>query len=123
MEQNDARLQVKSFRDQVSQLKSEQNIRARGRDFIDGFSALMDEFPGVVTSVTGTGLLFAAEIDPDRFPVVGPDGIEVRCRRAGIGVIHGGQNALRVTPHFRVTKAEVDLIVDGVRQVLRGLIG
>ncbi len=33
-------------------------------------------------------------------------------------MIHGGTNSLRFTPHFAVNSAEIDLIVDGVRQAL-----
>ncbi|HPA02770.1 MAG TPA: ornithine/acetylornithine aminotransferase, partial [Chiayiivirga sp.] len=36
----------------------------------------------------------------------------------GIGVIHGGANSLRFTPHFAITSREVDLVVDSVRQAL-----
>ena len=39
-------------------------------------------------------------------------------RHNGIGVIHGGKNALRFTPHFGITTDEIDLIVDGVRKSL-----
>ena len=40
-------------------------------------------------------------------------------RERGIGVIHGGVNSLRFTPHFNITSAEVDLIVAHVRTALR----
>ena len=30
-------------------------------------------------------------------------------------MIHGGENALRFTPHFRITSAEIDLIVNLIR--------
>ena len=40
-------------------------------------------------------------------------------REHGIGVIHGGANSLRFTPHFEVTSAEVDLIIDQVRIALK----
>jgi hypothetical protein len=39
-------------------------------------------------------------------------------RLNGVGVIHGGKNALRFTPHFGITSEEVDLVVDSVRQSL-----
>ena len=39
----------------------------------------------------------------------------------GLGVIHGGKNALRFTPHFSVTSDELDLLVRVVRQGLRAL--
>jgi acetylornithine/succinyldiaminopimelate/putrescine aminotransferase len=34
-------------------------------------------------------------------------------------VIHGGANSLRFTPHFQVTSAEVDLIIEEIRHALK----
>lgn len=96
-----------------------ENIRRRGVEFVDKLNQLADELgDGVITGVSGTGLLLAAELDPERFPVVGVDGMETRCRRLGFGVIHGGKNALRLTPHFGITTPEIDLIVGIIREVL-----
>jgi hypothetical protein len=39
-------------------------------------------------------------------------------REHGYGVIHGGANSLRFTPHFDVSAAEADLLVEGVRRAL-----
>jgi acetylornithine/succinyldiaminopimelate/putrescine aminotransferase len=39
-------------------------------------------------------------------------------RERGIGVIHGGTNSLRFTPHFGVTSEEVDLVVENIRHAL-----
>jgi 4-aminobutyrate aminotransferase-like enzyme len=39
-------------------------------------------------------------------------------RFKGIGVIHGGENALRFTPHFGITSKEVDLVVAAVKDAL-----
>ena len=78
----------------------------------------MTEFPGLVTKVQGTGLLFSAELHPE-IEVVGFQGIETWLRKHGLGVIHGGENSLRFTPHFAITTAEVDLIVDLVRQGIK----
>jgi acetylornithine/succinyldiaminopimelate/putrescine aminotransferase len=91
------------------------NIQDRGADFIDGLNGLMEEFPGLVTKVQGTGLLFSAELHP-AIEVVGFDGIETWLRKNGLGVIHGGENSLRFTPHFAISRAEVDLIITLVRQ-------
>ena len=33
-------------------------------------------------------------------------------------MIHGGQNALRFTPHFAITSEEIDMIVDILREAL-----
>ena len=96
-----------------------QNIRDRGVEFIEKLTALGEELGnGIVLKVQGTGLLLAAELDPERFPVVGFDGIEERCRVKGFGVIHGGKNALRLTPHFNIQTEEVDMIIDIIRDVL-----
>jgi len=39
-------------------------------------------------------------------------------RTRGVGVIHGGTNSLRFTPHFNVSSDEIGLIVDAVKQAL-----
>jgi len=95
------------------------NIQARGTEFVAKLTALGEELgDGIIVKVQGTGLLLAAELDPNRFPVIGFDGIEERCRVKGFGVIHGGKNALRLTPHFNITSEEIDMIVDIIRDVL-----
>jgi acetylornithine/succinyldiaminopimelate/putrescine aminotransferase len=98
------------------------NIRDRGDEFLQKLSGLMIEFPGLVTKVQGTGLLFSAELHPN-IPVVGFEGIETWLRKQGLGVIHGGENSLRFTPHFGVSSAEVDLIVDRVRAGIKAFSG
>ena len=94
------------------------NIRDRGVEFVEKFTKLQEEFPHVITKVQGTGLLCSAELEPTQFPVVGIEAVEPWCRRRGLGVIHGGVNALRFTPHFNITSKEIDLIVDIVRESL-----
>lgn len=94
------------------------NICDRGTEFVEKFTLLQKEFPEVITKVQGTGLLCSAELEPSKFPVVGMDAVEPWCRKRGLGVIHGGENALRFTPHFAITTEEVDLIVKIVRESL-----
>ena len=67
--------------------------------------------------VQGTGLLFSCELAP-QFKGYGVGSTEEWLREHGMGVIHGGANSLRFTPHFAITSEEVDLIVDHVRQAL-----
>ena len=95
------------------------NIKDRGKEFVDKLKLLADELPGTITKVQGTGLLLSAELDPERFPVVGFDAVEPWCRRRGLGVIHGGINALRFTPHFMITSKEIDMIIDVVREAIK----
>ena len=96
-----------------------QNIRDRGREFVDKLKALAEEIPGTITQVQGTGLLLSAELDPDKMKVVGFDDVEVWCRKQGLGVIHGGINALRYTPHFNITTEEVDLVIEITRRAIK----
>ncbi len=95
-----------------------ENIRARGIELVSGLQRLADEMPDIVVKVQGTGLLCCAELNPETHKVVGFGQVEERCREMGLGIIHGGQNALRFTPHFEITSEEVDLVVDLVRQAL-----
>ena len=93
------------------------NIRARGAEFVDKLGKLQKELPGLITKVQGTGLLFSCEL-ASQFKCYGADSTEEWMREHGVSVIHGGVNSLRFTPHFAVTEAEVDLVIDGVRQAL-----
>jgi len=95
------------------------NIKDRGIEFVEKLNMLSEELPGTITKVQGTGLLVSAELDPTRFPVVGFDAVEPWCRRRGLGVIHGGVNALRFTPHFHITSHEIDMIIDIVRDSIK----
>ncbi|MGN2250911.1 aminotransferase class III-fold pyridoxal phosphate-dependent enzyme [Frateuria sp. GZRe14] len=93
------------------------NIKARGEEFVAKLEKLKDELGGLITKVQGTGLLFSCELAP-QFKCYGSNSTEEYMREHGVGVIHGGANSLRFTPHFNVTSAEVDLVVDHVRQAL-----
>ncbi|TDR44066.1 L-lysine 6-transaminase precursor [Tahibacter aquaticus] len=93
------------------------NIRDRGQQFLRKLEALKAELPGFITKVQGTGLLFSCELSAE-FKCYGSNSTEEYMREQGFGVIHGGTNSLRFTPHFTITDAEVDLVVDGVRQAL-----
>jgi acetylornithine/succinyldiaminopimelate/putrescine aminotransferase len=96
------------------------NIVAKGQEFLDKLNALKGELSGAITKVQGTGLLFSCELDP-AYKAYGVDSAEEYMRLNGIGVIHGGENSLRFTPHFNVTSDEVDLIVAQLKDaVLHG---
>jgi len=93
------------------------NIRERGKEFVDKLNALKNELGGLITKVQGTGLLFSCELAAE-YKCYGAGSTEEYMREHGVGVIHGGANSLRFTPHFNVTSAEVDLIVSHVRRAL-----
>lgn len=93
------------------------NIRERGAEFVSKLNALKNDLGGLITKVQGTGLLFSCELS-DAFKCYGTGSTEEYLRERGIGVIHGGANSLRFTPHFSVTSTEVDLVVEQVRVAL-----
>ncbi len=94
-----------------------QNIRERGAEFLRKLEALARELPGMITNVQGTGLLFSCELSAE-FKCYGTNSTEEFMREHGLGVIHGGANSLRFTPHFAITSEEVDLVIDNVRRAL-----
>jgi acetylornithine/succinyldiaminopimelate/putrescine aminotransferase len=94
-----------------------ENIRTKGRECVKRMQQLSSELKGLITGVQGTGLLFSCEIHPD-FKSFGRNSIEEYMRMKGVGVIHGGKNSLRFTPHFNVTSDEIDLIIEATRQAL-----
>jgi 4-aminobutyrate aminotransferase-like enzyme len=94
------------------------NIIEKGDEFLTKLGELQKEFPNEITLVQGSGLLLCAELDPETLPVVGFGCVEEWCRLNGLGVIHGGKNALRFTPHFGITSEEIDLVIDIVRDCL-----
>jgi acetylornithine/succinyldiaminopimelate/putrescine aminotransferase len=93
------------------------NIRERGKEAIAKFEALKTELGGLITKVQGTGLLFSCELAP-QFKGYGVGSTEEWLREHGMGVIHGGANSLRFTPHFMVDSEEIDLLVSMVKRAL-----
>jgi acetylornithine/succinyldiaminopimelate/putrescine aminotransferase len=93
------------------------NIRDRGRELIRKLEALAAELDGPITAVQGTGLLASCELDP-RYKSHGSGSVEEYMRIHGVGVIHGGENSVRYTPHFEITSEEIDLIVRATREAL-----
>jgi len=93
------------------------NIRERGKEALAKLEALKGELGGLITKVQGTGLLFSCELAP-QFKGYGKGSTEEWLREHGFGVIHGGANSLRFTPHFAVSSEEIDLMVSMVRRAL-----
>ena len=93
------------------------NIQERGRQALALLEGLKDELGGRITKVQGTGLLFSCELTQD-YKGYGAGSTEEWMREHGIGVIHGGENSLRFTPHFAVTGEEMQLVVSMVKRAL-----
>ena len=85
------------------------NIVKMGINFQNMLKSLQQKYPDLVSHVSGTGLLQALHINPD-YPVDEFQGLEYQCRMNGLNVIHGGDNALRFTPYFKINNPEIELI-------------
>jgi acetylornithine/succinyldiaminopimelate/putrescine aminotransferase len=93
------------------------NIRNRGVEALAKLEKLKTELGGLITKVQGTGLLFSCELAP-QFKGYGIGSTEEWLRERGLGVIHGGANSLRFTPHFAIEADELDLMVALVKRSL-----
>ncbi len=94
------------------------NIRDAGRKSVEALEALKNELGGLITKVQGTGLLFSCELAP-QFKCYGAGSTEEWLREQGLGVIHGGTNSLRFTPHFNIDDDEIALMASMVGRALR----
>lgn len=97
------------------------NIVEMGDYAFTEFEQLQHRYPNVIEKVQGKGLLLSITINPAKASVVGRLGLEQQLRQKGIGVIHGGKNALRFTPYFGITPAEINLIVRKLEVLLETL--
>jgi acetylornithine/succinyldiaminopimelate/putrescine aminotransferase len=98
-----------------------ENVSRAGAALVEAFRELQRELPELIQGVQGTGLLMSVALNSERCMVLGVGGVggvEEYCRVNGIGVIHGGTNALRFTPHFGLQDEEIALIVSVVRDAL-----
>ena len=93
------------------------NIRERGQQAIAMLEAVKSELGGLITKVQGTGLLFSCELAP-QFKGYGIGSTEEWLRERGLGVIHGGANSLRFTPHFGIATDELELMIALVKRSL-----
>ena len=93
------------------------NIRNRGAEAVRRLEALKAELGGLITKVQGTGLLFSCELSKE-FKGYGTGSTEEWLRERGIGVIHGGENSLRFTPHFAMDADELELLVSMVKRAI-----
>jgi acetylornithine/succinyldiaminopimelate/putrescine aminotransferase len=103
----------------IENLSSEirKNIQDRGKELVSKLNSLTKELDNDITNVQGTGLLASCELN-SQFKCSGSDSTEEYLRKNGLGVIHGGINSLRYTPHFNMTSEEVDLVVTLTKDAL-----
>ena len=85
-----------------------QNIVSKGRYLKKAFQQFQDKYD-FIEDVTGSGLLMGIHLNKQVVDVLDA---EYELRMMGLNIIHGGENALRLTPWFLITQEECDFIID-----------
>ncbi|KAI9680200.1 MAG: acetylornithine aminotransferase [Trizodia sp. TS-e1964] len=80
----------------------QRGVLAKEQIFRRHFSALMQEFPEMVTEVRGRGLILGLQLSQDPTPVV------TAARERGLLVITCGTNTLRFVPPLVISEEEID---------------
>jgi acetylornithine/succinyldiaminopimelate/putrescine aminotransferase len=106
---------------EIEEEKIPGNIEIVGEYALLRFKELQEKYPTVIEKVTGCGLLYAVHLNMSKVHVIN-DGVERFMRHHGIGVIHGGVNALRFTPQLKITKEEIDLQVKTLEKYILTII-
>jgi len=96
------------------------NILQKGDEMVQMFEQVAQKYSNLVEGVSGSGLLNALHLRPDVKAYGSTTSVEYIARTNGLGVIHGGKNALRFTPHFNMTSEEVQLVKFLVEGSLEG---
>jgi len=91
------------------------NVQRMGRYFMDRLNSLKQEFPDIIISVRGMGLLIGMELLRDC-----PDIVNA-CLGKGLLINCTAGNVLRFTPPFTVQKKDIDLCIEILEEVIAGL--
>ena len=94
------------------------NIPKAGLSLLNKLKSLQEKYPQLILNVQGTGLLVSCLINSQKVDVVAEKGLEHELRCNGLGIIHGGENCLRLTPHFRLSEDEIVMISKVLENVL-----
>jgi L-lysine 6-transaminase len=97
----------------IEQEKLVDNACDRGKELLQGFEKLQDEFPTCLSNVRGRGLMCAFDL-PD-----GPtrDAFRRKLLAEKLLVVGCGEKSIRLRPHLIVTPEEVQLILQIIRKV------
>jgi L-lysine 6-transaminase len=93
------------------------NACERGKELLQGFENLQNEFPGIINNSRGRGLMCAFDLqdgltrDAFRKKLLGEKLLVVGC----------GEKSIRLRPHLVITQEEVRLILQKIKKVVKQL--
>jgi acetylornithine aminotransferase len=94
-----------------------QNAAALGAHFMDGLVKLREEFPSLVRTVRGKGLMIGVELTRPGDAAVG------EMLRRGVLANCTNQNVIRIVPPLVITRAQIDEALGVMREVFAGQAG
>jgi len=91
------------------------NVQRMGRYFMDSLNSLKQEFPDIIISIRGMGLLIGMELLMDCSDIVNA------CLEKGLLINCTAGNVLRFTPPLIVQKKDIDLCIETLEEVFSKL--
>jgi acetylornithine/N-succinyldiaminopimelate aminotransferase len=91
------------------------NVQRMGRYFMDRLNSLKQDFPDIIISVRGMGLLIGMELLRDCSDIVNA------CLGKGLLINCTAGNVLRFTPPLTIQKKDIDLCIDILEEVFSEL--
>lgn len=93
------------------------NACHRGKELLEGFENLQNEFPGIISNSRGRGLMCAFDLQDGR--------TRDTCRKMLLEekllVVGCGEKSIRLRPHLVITQEEVRLILQKIKKVANHL--
>jgi L-lysine 6-transaminase len=94
-----------------------ENARVMGEYLLTCLQALSQEFPVVVSNPRGRGLYAAFDVSTSE----GRTKIRKRCFQKGLIILPSGEHSIRFRPPLTVSREEIDLGLDMIRQSIKEL--
>jgi L-lysine 6-transaminase len=91
------------------------NACGRGKELLEGFENLQNEFPGIIINARGRGLMCAFDLQdgPKR------DIFMRKLVEEKLLVVGCGEKSIRLRPHLVITQEEVQLILQKIKKVAK----
>jgi L-lysine 6-transaminase len=101
----------------IEQEKLVDNACDRGKELLQGFENLQNEFPGILSNARGRGLMCAFDLQdgPTR------DMFRSKLVKEKLLVVGCGEKSIRLRPHLIITPEEIQLILQITRKVAEQL--
>ena len=95
--------------------KQKKNAQTRSKEFLEKLQNLAEDFPPIISYVQGSGQLFSIGINENCQSSGAPD-FMLFFQGRGLNVMLSDNNSLCFSLHFKISKEEIDLIINILRE-------